>query len=151
MYSWKLFQRWLFCLSTTLWVKNISRRLHPITPSYATGVKNTDIVPLVKQISENIKEGKTLQEKFTKLAKNEANCSFTHFFKAKYVSSIFGDVLWKQALPWISVSGTTWRRLRWKGCHSIFCFQNSSLARSHSWRGKIFQSTNLRWWISWPW
>ena len=60
--------------------------MHPITPSYAVGVKNTDIVPLVKQISENIKEGKTLQEKFTKLTKNEANCSFTHFFKAKYVS-----------------------------------------------------------------
>ena len=69
-------------------MKDISRRLHPITPSYATGVKNTDIVPLVKQISENIKEGKTFQEKFTKLAKNEANCSYTHFFKAKYVSQI---------------------------------------------------------------
>ena len=74
-----------FFLSFTV-NKNISRRLHPISPSYATGVKNADIVPVVKQISENIKEGKTLQEKFTKLAKNEANCSYTHFFKAKYVS-----------------------------------------------------------------
>ena len=48
---------------------NIHRRLHPITPSSATGVKNPDIVPLVKQIQDNIKEGRTLQDKFTKLGK----------------------------------------------------------------------------------
>ena len=102
--------------------KNISRRLHPITPSYAAGVKNTDIVPLVKQISENIKEGKALQEKFTKLAKNEANCSFTHFFKAKYVSvlDLRDDIYsYHEIIHYGNdiciiddISGTTWKKLR---------------------------------------
>ena len=59
------------------------RRLHPITQTYSTGVKNPDVVPLVKQISENVKAGIILQEKFTKIAKHESDCSFTSFFKAK--------------------------------------------------------------------
>ena len=42
-----------------------------------------DIVPLVKDIGDLVKEGLALQEKFTKIAKNETNASATMFFKAK--------------------------------------------------------------------
>ena len=52
-------------------------------PTYSSGVKNVDIVPTVKDISDLVKEGNALQDKFTKIAQNEMNCSSTMFFKAK--------------------------------------------------------------------
>ena len=58
--------------------------MHPITQSYSTGVSNVDIVPLVKQIGHLVKDGQQYQDSFTKIAKNEMNCSSTMFFKAKY-------------------------------------------------------------------
>ena len=64
-------------------MKTLFRKTHPILPTYSTGVKNVDIVPLVKEIGDLVKEGGALQDKFTKIAKNETNCSATMFFKAK--------------------------------------------------------------------
>ena len=67
------------------------RRLHPISQNFVSGINNIDIVPLVKQIEDLVKEGKSYQDTFTKIAKNETNCSATMFFKAKYdiIYSIF--------------------------------------------------------------
>ena len=62
---------------------HLSRKAHPILPTYSTGVKNIDIVSVVKDIGELVKEGVTLQDKFTRIAKNESSCSATMFFKAK--------------------------------------------------------------------
>ena len=59
------------------------RKLNPISQAFVSINKNVDIVPIVKQIQDLVKEGKPFQEQFTKIAKNEMNCSATMFFKAK--------------------------------------------------------------------
>lgn len=53
-------------------------------PTFQTGVKNVDLLATVKKLEELVTEGKPHQEAFTKIAKNEMNCSATMFFKAKH-------------------------------------------------------------------
>ena len=63
------------------------RTQHPISPTFVSGVKNPNIVTEFKEVEDTIKSGHTFQESFTKIVKNESNCSSTMFFKAKYVSN----------------------------------------------------------------
>ena len=69
-----------------------SRTQHPISPTFVSGVKNPNIVTEFKEVEDTIKSGHTFQESFTKIVKNESNCSSTMFFKAKYVSNQYKNV-----------------------------------------------------------
>lgn len=67
------------------WFFMFFRTQHPISPTFVSGVKNPNIVTEFKEVEDTIKSGHTFQESFTKIVKNESNCSSTMFFKAKYV------------------------------------------------------------------
>ena len=56
---------------------------NPVLPSFQAGVKNVDLLAIVKKIEELVAEGKPFQEKFLNIAKNEMSTSASMFFRAR--------------------------------------------------------------------
>ena len=131
-----------------------SRTQHPISPTFVSGVKNPNIVTEFKEVEDTIKSGHTFQESFTKIVKNESNCSSTMFFKAKYVSNQYKNYF-KIFLPRFTISSmcpkisyvleTIWRRLRKEECLYTIFWASSCQTTWPWWPDRTCLRTRQRW------